>query len=222
MRNSAEPRSSRLKDKKKGEGETVVKGLFVKNVIQNNELLHVLGKGSSIVLLPQSSSDISVCSKLRVGSQLRVNPDDLMIDGKQGIKQVKGLYSVKGKLASLCESSRHPSLNANGNASTPSKMLNMSAKRESNVEGEGLSDQRLFSCVTCGILSFSCVAIIQPREAAARYLMSADCSFFNDWAVDCEPIQVANGDPNSSKKGPCTGWFILKIPSPDRQSYYSN
>ncbi|XP_062025602.1 lysine-specific demethylase REF6 [Rosa rugosa] len=210
VRNSAEPRSSRLKDKKKGEGETVVKGLFVKNVIQNNELLHVLGKGSSIVLLPQSSSDISVCSKLRVGSQLRVNPDDLMIDGKQGIQQVKGLYSVKGKLASLCDSSHHPSLNANGNASTPSKMLNMSAKRESNVEGEGLSDQRLFSCVTCGILSFSCVAIIQPREAAARYLMSADRSFFNDWAVDCEPIQVANGDPNSSKKGPCTETGLMQ------------
>lgn len=218
VHNSAEPRSSRLKDKKKGEGETVVKGLFVKNVIQNNELLHVLGKGSSIVLLPQSSSDISVCSKLRVGS----NPDDLMIDGKQGIKQVKGFYSMKGKLASLCESSRHPSLNGSSNVSAPSKMLNVSTKRESNVEGEGLSDQRLFSCVTCGILSFSCVAIIQPREAAARYLMSADCSFFNDSAVDCEAFPVANGDPNSSKKGPCTGWFNLELASLDGQSYYLN
>ncbi|KAK9926743.1 hypothetical protein M0R45_023956 [Rubus argutus] len=213
VHNSAEPRSSRLKDKKKGEGETVVKGLFVKNVIQNNELLHVLGKGSSIVLLPQSSSDISVCSKLRVGSQLR--PDDLMIDGKQGIKQVKGFYSMKGKLASLCESSRHPSLNGNSNVSAPSKMLNVSTKRESNVEGEGLSDQRLFSCVTCGILSFSCVAIIQPREAAARYLMSADCSFFNDSAVDCEAFQVANGDPNSSKKGPSTETGLMEKSTPD-------
>ncbi|XP_050377779.1 lysine-specific demethylase REF6 isoform X2 [Argentina anserina] len=220
VRSSAEPRSSRLKDKKKGEGETVVKGLFVKDVIQNNELLHVLGKGSSIVLLPQSSSDISVCSKLRVGSQLRVNSDDLIIDGNQGIKQVKGLYMVNGKLASSCESSWHISLNENGNVSAPSKMLNMSAKGESNVEGEGLSDQRLFSCVTCGILSFSCVAIIQPREAAARYLMSADCSFFSGWAVDCEPIECANGDPNSSKV-PCTG-SMQKSDVPVQSADYRN
>ncbi|XP_052732870.1 lysine-specific demethylase REF6 isoform X2 [Vigna angularis] len=92
---SAEPRSSRLKDKKKGEGETVIKELFVQDVLQNNDLLHILGKGSAVVLLPRSSVDISVCAKLRVGSQQSIN----------------------------------------------------------------------------------------PRDPAARYLMSADCSFFNDWVV---------------------------------------
>lgn len=226
---SDEPRSSRLKDKKKGEGETLVKELFVQNVVHNNDLLHVLGKGSSIVLLPRSSSDISVCSKLRVGSHLRVNSsfplglcnsgqeikssgslisDDLMMmDIKQDVKQVKGFYSVKGKLA-LCERSRIPSFCGNNNTfSLNSKMSNMGVEGEHN--NNGLSDQRLFSCVTCGILSFSCVAIIQPKEPAARYLMSADCSFFNDWVVGSgvagDVFPVANVDPIASEQNTCTG-----------------
>ncbi|KAM1981724.1 hypothetical protein ACFX15_038177 [Malus domestica] len=223
---SSEPRSSRLKDKRKGEGDIVVKELFVQDVIQNNDLLHVLGKGSPIVLLPQSSSDLSVCSKLRVGSQSRVNPgfsqgsynlkeemkssgsvsDGLMIDGQQ----VKGFYSVRGKLASLSESNNLPSLSGCNNVCGLNlKRSNLSCERESHVEGEGLSDQRLFSCVTCGILSFACVAIIQPTEEAARYLMSADCSFFNDWVVGSglgsKAFSVVTGDPVTSNNAPCTG-----------------
>nr|KYP46608.1 Jumonji/ARID domain-containing protein 2 [Cajanus cajan] len=146
---SAEPRSSRLKDKKKGEGETVIKELFVQDVLQNNDLLHILGKGSPVVFLPRSSVDISVCSKLRVGSQQSIN-----------VSNSEGMHSSKDN----------------------SKPIQRDNERETS-QGEGLSDQRLFSCVTCGILSFSCVAIVQPREPAARYLMSADCSFFNDWVV---------------------------------------
>ncbi|PQQ21747.1 lysine-specific demethylase REF6 [Prunus yedoensis var. nudiflora] len=151
----AEPRSSRLKDKRKGEGEAT---------------------------------------------------------------QVKGGYSMKGKLASLCESNRLPSLSGNNDAhALNSKRLNMNIERESNVEGEGLSDQRLFSCVTCGILSFACVAIIQPTEAAARYLMSADRSFFSDWVVGSglagEVFQVANEDPITSKNDPCTGLVENNAPA---------
>ncbi|KAL5544010.1 hypothetical protein UlMin_007794 [Ulmus minor] len=228
---SSEPRSSRLKDKKKGEGETVVKELFMQNVLENNNLLHVLGQGSSIVLLPQSSSDFSVCSKLRVGSQIRLNPrypltscnsreevnssssicDNLMIDRKQEVDQVKGLYTVKGKLASVCDGSRISPLSGNKNTfASNSKMSNLNIEGESNIDGDGLSDQRLFSCVTCGILSFACVAIVQPREPAARYLMSADCSFFNDWVVNAgvmsEVFPVANGDPVDTKQNNFTGW----------------
>jgi hypothetical protein len=44
----------------------------------------------------------------------------------------------------------------------------------------GLLDQGLLSCVTCGILSFSCVAVIKPRECAAKWLMTADSSLIND------------------------------------------
>ncbi|XP_009359508.2 lysine-specific demethylase REF6 [Pyrus x bretschneideri] len=231
---SSEPRSSRLKDKRKCEGDIVVKELFVQDVIQNNDLLNVLGKGSPIVLLPQSSSDLSVYSKLRVGSQSRVNPgfsqgsqslreemkssgsvsDGLMIDRQQ----VKGFYSVRGKLASPSESNTLASLSGSNNVrGLNSKRSNLNCERESNVEGEGLSDQRLFSCVTCGILSFACVAIIQPTEEAARYLMSADCSFFNDWVVGSglasEVFPVATGDPITSKNAPCTGLEEYNAPA---------
>lgn len=233
---SAEPRSSRLKDKRKGEGETVVKELFVQNVLQNNDLLHVLGKGSPIVLLPRSSSDNSVCSNFRVGSRLKLNTsfplascnsreetissrslisDDLMIDRKQEVDQVKGFYPVKGKLASLCEGSWVPSLR--GNKSTcpsNSKMPSLHIEGKSFVDTDSLSDQRLFSCVTCGILSFACVAIVQPKDPAARYLMSADCSFFNDWVVNAgaasNVFPVSSGDQRTSRQNTYTGWFNME------------
>jgi hypothetical protein len=222
----AKPRSSRLKDKQKGEGEMLVKEQFVKNMIQNNDLLHILGKGSSVVLLPRSSSDISVCSNLRVGSQLRDNPtlglssqkdfmksskssgsDDILMDENQEINQVKGFFSVKAKFASLCERNRFSTIN--GNECTQS--MNMSTERGSPIHGDKLSDQRLFSCVTCGILSFDCLAIIQPKEAASRYLMSADCSFFNDWVVGSgvtrDVFTVAGGIANIPEQNSSMSMF---------------
>ncbi|CAN6464389.1 unnamed protein product [Victoria cruziana] len=55
-----EPRSSRLKDKMRGEGESMIRELFVQNVIQTNELLHVLcTKGSACLLLPPKNSEPS-------------------------------------------------------------------------------------------------------------------------------------------------------------------
>ncbi|XP_014508868.1 lysine-specific demethylase REF6-like [Vigna radiata var. radiata] len=223
----AEPRSSRLKYKRNGEGETVIKELFVQDVVENNDLLHTLSKGSAIVLLPRSSSDFSVCSKLRVGSrQLKVNPDfslnvynyegmdssdfisnDLMFNRNHGIKQVKSFYSVKEKFVTLCERNRVLPLSSNGNIYTSSSKTD--SKKETD-KGDGLSDHRLFSCVTCGILSFSCVAIVQPREPAATYLMSADCSFFNDWivgsGVTSNKFSIAHEDASIPKPRTYTGW----------------
>ncbi|KAH8486797.1 hypothetical protein H0E87_025702 [Populus deltoides] len=241
---SAKPRSSRLKDKQKGEGEMLVKEQFVKNMIQNNDLLHILGKGSSVVLLPRGSSDISVCSKLRVGSQLRDNPTlglcsqkdvmksskssgsgDILQDKNQEINQVKGIFSVKAKFASLCERNRFSTLNGN----ECSQSMNIGTERGHSIHGDKLSDQRLFSCVTCGILSFDCLAIIQPKEAASRYLMSADCSFFNDWAVGSgvtrDVFAVAGGianisEQNSSRwveKNTAAGFCDVPVQSPNYQ-----
>ncbi|XP_012079921.1 lysine-specific demethylase REF6 [Jatropha curcas] len=221
--NNAKPRSSRLKDKQRGEGETLVKEQFVKNALHNNDLLHILGKESSIVILPRSSSDISVCSNLRVGSQLRMSsslglcrskgimqsskssvPDEIMLQRNNGINQVKGLFSVKDKFSPLSERNRFSSLNGNDKAHT----MDTGIENGFAVHGDKLSDQRLFSCVTCGILSFDCVAVIQPREAAARYLMSADCSFFNDWvvgsAVTNGGLSIAGGDTNTSEQNSST------------------
>lgn len=222
---SAEPRSSRLKNKKKGEGETIVKEIFVQNVIENNDLLHALGKGSPIVLLPKSHSDLPVYSEFRVGLQSRFNyrvplassnsrgektsskglfSDDPMLDRKQDENKVEGFYSMKGKLASLCEGSWVPSFR--GNKMTPASnhnAPNMTAETENSLETNGLSNNRLFSCVTCGILSFACVALIKPKESAARYLMSADCSIFNDWAVN--PGVASNAELAASKQNTTGG-----------------
>ncbi|XVF08775.1 hypothetical protein REPUB_Repub07fG0031900 [Reevesia pubescens] len=232
MSTSAKPKSSRLKDKKKSEGETLVKELFVQNLKQNNNLLHILGKGSSVVLLPKSSSDTSLCSNLRVASQLRINPrmslglcnykeavkssrdltsDEIMLGGNEEIKGVKGFYSLRGKFASMYEGNRDSSFSGTDYfCRLPSQTLNTSMERESSVQGDALSDQRLFSCVTCGILCFACVAVLQPTEQAARYLMSADCSFFNDWTVGSgitrDGFAAAHGDAISSEQNPCTRW----------------
>ncbi|CBI14884.3 unnamed protein product, partial [Vitis vinifera] len=205
---SVEPRSSRLKDKKRGEGETVVKELFVQNIMQNNDLLHILGKGSSIVLLPKRSSDISVCPNLRVGSSSRVKPRLSL-----GLCNLEEAMKTSKSILHLSHG------NDNGSALT-SQTQNMETKIESISHGDGLSDQALFSCVTCGILSFACVALIQPREAAARYLMSADCSFFNDWIVGSGPSGVANedftgvsGDVHNSELNSCSGWMRKRVPN---------
>lgn len=173
----AKPRSSRLKDKKRSEGEKLSKELFAQNVIHNNELLCSLGKGSPVALLPQSSSDVSVCSDLRIGSHLSADQEkpiqpkseDLSLESDT-VGLNKETVSVKEKFTSLC--------GRNINQETMTE-----AERKEKDGAVGLSDQRLFSCVTCGIICFDCVAIVQPKEAAARYLSSADCSFFSDWTV---------------------------------------
>ncbi|KAJ7945767.1 lysine-specific demethylase REF6-like [Quillaja saponaria] len=236
VRINAEPRSSRLKDKKKGEGDAVVKKLFVQNLVDNNELLHVLGKGSSVVLLPRSSSDIYVRSKVLVGSKLKVDPghslglcnskeemnlskglvsDDMIFNRSHGIQQLKGFYSVKGKFSSLYEGNRIPSLSARDNiCASSSKALDADTKKETS-QGDGLSNQRLFSCVTCGILCFACVAIIQPREPAARYLMSADCSYFNDWVGGSgltSEFTISNEHAITSEQNYLPGWMEKRVP----------
>uniref|UniRef100_A0A1J3JIY4 Lysine-specific demethylase REF6 n=1 Tax=Noccaea caerulescens TaxID=107243 RepID=A0A1J3JIY4_NOCCA len=196
------PRSSRLKDKKRSEGEKLTKELFVQNIIHNNELLCSLGKGSPVALLPQSSSDVSVCSELRVGSHLSTNQenpiqiksedlssDSVMVGLNSGIKDT---VTVKEKFTSLCERNRnHLASRENETQGTLTD-----AERKKNDGAVALSDQRLFSCVTCGILNFDCVAIVQPKEAAAKYLMSADCSFFNDWTVASASANLGQ-DPGS-------------------------
>ncbi|XP_059645487.1 lysine-specific demethylase REF6 [Cornus florida] len=229
---SNEPRSSRLKDKKKGEGEALIKEQFVQDVIQNNDLLHKLGRGSSIVVLPPNSSDESVCSDLRVGSELKVKSrfplglcslkeeikapkssifDDNKLNRKHGFGEL-GFYSMKGNFSSLCQGNRDPLLSGNDDVRTSTfQVRDPDTERKRIAETNKLSGQRLFSCVTCGILNFSCVAIIQPREAAAHYLMSADYSIFNDQDVDSElpsdDFTAASANANASPLNSRSGWM---------------
>ncbi|XP_051115731.1 lysine-specific demethylase REF6 isoform X2 [Andrographis paniculata] len=212
---AVEPRSSRLKDRKKGGGEMFIKESFFLDMMQNNDMLHVLGKGSSVVLLPQNSLDRSTCSNgsdgLQPKTKSRLFPslcssdlelktscnndcEDFMLDRKQGIKQARRYTVNKRTVSSFCSSSSEvPSIVPKVEAT------NSETRKASHCE------QGLFSCVTCGILCFSCVAIVQPTEAAARYLRSADCSTFNDWVVDDIDNYTSEAKPTIAEIGSAPG-----------------
>lgn len=193
-----EPRSSRLKDKKKGEGETLVKELFLQDVVQNIELLNTLGKGSPVVLLPRDSINNSIQTKSRAGYLIKANSDlslglcssstngklkilnDVKLDRK---KRSKGPYSMKGKFPKSSGGSRLPLFGGSNGESCASPYENekIDTEGERRAQCDRLPNKGLFSCVTCGILCFACVAIVKPTEVAARYLMSANCSNFTEW-----------------------------------------
>lgn len=202
-----EPRSSRLKDKMQGEGELMVKKTFVQSVLETNDLLsYLLEKGSSCVVLPQNASDSPLSSNSLIRSQVKVKArlslglcsreealkasralpsDDVMLDRNTGMKHLSGFGSLKGNSVAVYHRKKHTATpnNKSVTSEVASSMLalqNLKEEKESNLEGDGLLDQGLLSCVTCGILSFACVAVVEPREAAARYLASSGCSSLID------------------------------------------
>ncbi|KAF7032181.1 hypothetical protein CFC21_043390 [Triticum aestivum] len=172
-----EPRSSRLKEKKKGEGGQLVKKLFVQNAIQDNELLScLLNDGSSCIILPINAHDGPVLSALRSRSQLI--PKSKLSDG---------LCSNGETLEALARCT-HNSHNAEGD-------------KADVISAAGLLDQGLLSCVSCGILSFSCVAVIKPRECASKYFMSYDYNSINDQLVDSGGCHLANAAGSEGTNG---------------------
>ncbi|OVA20517.1 JmjC domain [Macleaya cordata] len=235
---SNEPRSSRLKDKKRGEGQTMIKELFVQNMMQNNDQLHFLfEQGASCVLLPKDSSEMSLCSNLRVGSQAKVKPrlslglrsnrdaleaskvlvsDDIMLDRNVRVGPSSGFCSMKGKSSSVFEGDRL-SFSSRGNGpfgnadlcTSTSVSADVGTDKESTSQGRRLLEQGLFSCVTCGILSFACAAVIHPKDDAARYLMSADCGFLNDWGVGSgvanDRYSIADRNDDNLEINHCSG-----------------
>uniref|UniRef100_A0A7N0UW97 Lysine-specific demethylase REF6 n=1 Tax=Kalanchoe fedtschenkoi TaxID=63787 RepID=A0A7N0UW97_KALFE len=185
------PRSSRLKDKRKSEGETVVKELFIQDVLQNNDQLYLLAQGSCVVTLPESASGFSI--SLQSSNRSLIDEKSSLTTGfcsqKEETSASKGViscgfgrqksrkslknnvnFSVGGNLCSVSERSK-PTLNSG--ESYPS----------SHTSNRWVTDQRVFSCVACGILCFPCIAIIQPSEAAKKYIMSADHSVFHDGII---------------------------------------
>lgn len=211
----SEPRSSRLKDKMKGEGEEMVKNAFVQSVIQNNHLLNILlDDGTSCVVLPQNAPESPLYSNSLVRSQVKVKPRlSLGLCSHQealeasrllpssefgsclnsGVRDFSGLFSFarnpsleNGKMTS--SGTYNKFLSAECHHSMASDSQNMDGAKDGALQGDGLLDQGLLSCVTCGILSFACVAIIQPREAAAKYLISADCDLINDHVLTSGPV----------------------------------
>ncbi|CAA6659633.1 unnamed protein product [Spirodela intermedia] len=207
--NSSEPRSYRLKDRMKSEGEQMIKEQFVENVLETNWRLHdLLDRGSSCIVLPHNAFDISLAPYSRVISQIKVKPrlslsfynqeealkasrslfpSEDTLERNSGLKYLSGFSSMNGRFISSAEAKRFPveksSKTEVSTSCTTADSQEIGPEKEVTLRSDGLLDQGLLSCVTCGILSFTCVAIVQPTDAAARCLMSADCSSFNDLSV---------------------------------------
>ncbi|KAL9672816.1 hypothetical protein QQ045_029069 [Rhodiola kirilowii] len=217
------PRSSRLKDKRRTEGETVVKQLFVQDVMQNNDLLYLLGQGSYIVTLPESSSGFSLSLQSSNGSLI----DEKSSFGAGFCSQKVEMAAAKGVIS--CDFERHGGRNSkNANINFPVQVKTMSERGKPTLYGgedylcsrtnNRLStDQKVFSCVACGGLCFPCTAIIQPSEAAERYTMSADRSFFHDWTVPpgitSDGFAVAGRGRNAYNRHFSSVWREKRSPS---------
>ncbi|KAL1814610.1 hypothetical protein ACET3Z_017184 [Daucus carota] len=220
-----EPRSSRLKDKKKGEGETLVKELFVHDVMENIELLNTLGKGSPIVLLPRDF----IQTQSRAGYLIKANSDlslglcstdrkmrvlnDIKLDRK---KRSKGPYSMKGKFPKSSGENRLPFFGGSNGESCESLYENESTDTEGErrAQCDRLPNKGLFSCVTCGILCFACIAIVKPRDVASRYLKSSNCTNFTEWGngskVDSKCLTLLDGNAETAELSTGLGWITKK------------
>lgn len=206
-----EPRSSRLKDKLRAEGEALVKRMFLQDIMQNNHLLHVLGKESPIVLLPEDLLDkwIPFVSHTQTDGfkpTYSLDSDDAILDQK-----------LMKKFSSFCSRNNRFSLIGGKDASSVSLVSN-------DGEYDKKADSGIFSCVTCGILCYACVAIIQPTQAAANYLMSTDCNGISDLVAASEFVTANEDvnvvDPKSSSgktlKSTSDGLFDVPVKSTDQ------
>ncbi|OEL31047.1 Lysine-specific demethylase JMJ705 [Dichanthelium oligosanthes] len=206
-----EPRSSRLKEKKKCEGEQLVKKIFVQNVIEDNKLLnHFLSDGSSCIILPTSPNNGSALSTLLSKSQAA---QSRILDGQcsnteapkdSGHLPMNGALSSKEISSSVCSGKKFQPTTCMHNC------VNMSGSSDANdAESDkgdintaaGLLDQGFLSCVTCGILSFSCVAVIKPRECAAKWLMSADSSLISKQFAGSGESHLVDALQNATSSG---------------------
>ncbi|KAJ9559575.1 hypothetical protein OSB04_004735 [Centaurea solstitialis] len=184
-----EPRSSRLKDKLKVEGEALVKRLFFQDMMQNNRLLHILAKGSPIVVLPekvldgrtlfQSNGRLSSGLHTREVDESKAKHSSDSDDDDNDNDVIKDRKPVR-RYSSFCGRNNGFSLNGGKDSSSNSLASHTTSGRYKSGECDKKHDTSIFSCVTCGILCYASVAIIRPTEATAHYLMSADCRGISD------------------------------------------
>ncbi|PKU64687.1 lysine-specific demethylase JMJ705 [Dendrobium catenatum] len=215
------PKSSRLKHKRRCVGETMIKETFVQNVIHNNSLLNILlDDGSSCLILPQRTFDKPLCSGLHLKLQMKVKPrialglchaedkmegnsvHDFYIGSRSSWPSSSGfcpaeensnsVYYRKNLLATKISS-----LGSSGSQILSSRLQNKEGQNN-KYRTDGVLDQGLLSCVTCGILSYACVAVMQPSEAAAEYLLSSNCNSFSNQIVGFEENCGLNNEATSN------------------------
>ena len=78
------------------------------------------------------------------------------------------------------------------NMSSSSHTHNAEGDKGDTISASGLLDQGLLSCVSCGILSFSCVAVVKPRVRTAKYFMTSDYNLINDQLVGSRTNHLAD------------------------------
>ncbi|KAF5808628.1 putative [histone H3]-lysine-36 demethylase [Helianthus annuus] len=208
-----EPRSSRLKDKLKAEGESLVKTLFLQDITENNNLLHVLGKGSSIVLIPEEFLD------RRLPASFNTQTDEF--------KSKHGSDSDDDAIQDKRQQRIYSSFLNRNNRIT---LINEKDDSDKGFEGVKKPDPGIFSCVTCGILCYACVAIVRPTEAAGNYLMSADSSGISDLGAATgffdanEDASVVGPKSSSGKmaKSNCDGLFDVPVKTSDQIQTVNN
>lgn len=192
-KNSHMPRSSRLRDKKKNEGERMIKETFVGSVIENNSFLSTLLDKSSCIIIPEIEFPLPSVPTTRAPE---VSDKQGLIAGPCSISQQKAeetlvygdeIDEIK-EVENMSESTTSSACNQRkfyetkfGIVSSTAFCLSTSdiqigviGKGRSH-QGGGLLDQGRLPCVQCGILSYACVAIIQPKEAAVQYVISREC-----------------------------------------------
>uniref|UniRef100_A0ACD5Y5Y0 Uncharacterized protein n=1 Tax=Avena sativa TaxID=4498 RepID=A0ACD5Y5Y0_AVESA len=191
------PRSSRLRaKKKKDEGDIMVKEKFVGSVIENNNLLSILLDKSSCIIVPEiafppasfpammepdftgeQSLTGGHCSIIR--QAVENMSVDVALDKSIVVENTSGSQSVTEASLSACNrrkvyETKYSELDTAAFCLSISKVQNGIIDKDRSPWGGGLLDQGRLPCVQCGILSFACVAIIQPREAAVHFVMSGE------------------------------------------------
>ncbi|XP_062202368.1 lysine-specific demethylase REF6-like [Phragmites australis] len=189
------PRSSRLRDKKKNEGEIMVKETFVGSVIENNNFLSILLGQSSCIIIPEiafplPSFPTMMAPEVTVKQGLIHGPcgishqkaEDMLVDGDtidkiKGVEDMSESQSTSATTSSSCNrrklyETKFGKVNSAAFCLATSEIQNGVIEKGRSHQGGGLLDQGRLPCVQCGILSFACVAIIQPKEAAVQFVIS--------------------------------------------------
>ncbi|KAL6905828.1 hypothetical protein ACP4OV_003429 [Aristida adscensionis] len=190
------PRSSRLRDKKKNEGEIMIKETFVRSVIENNNFLSVLLGKSSCITIPEiafplpsfptmTTPEVTAKQGLIAGHfGTGQQKDEDMHVGVDAITGIKGTESRSESQSanSIATSSvytqrklyetKSGKLDGIAFCLSTSQFQNGVIRKDTSHLGVGLLDQGRLPCVQCGILSFACVAVIQPKEAAVQFIIS--------------------------------------------------
>lgn len=204
------PRSSRLRAKKKDEGDIMVKEKFVGSVIENNNLLSILLDKSSCIIVPEIAFPPSFPTMMEPGftvdrsltgghcSIIQQAVENMSVDVGIMVENMSGSQSVSEAPFSACNrrkvyETKYGELDTAAFCLSTSKVQNGVIDKDISPWGGGILDQGRLPCVQCGILSFACVAIIQPREAAVQFIMSGE-----DISLSAKLGEVSKSDDTSN------------------------